>query len=172
MNSLGHTSFHFCICQAPSSSLGELSLWAGDLCCSPQGPSISNLPTWDWEHLKGYKGPRLQFTFTPRLKSDIFRVSGESSCSRTSFPWERHCLVWLCQVLWGYWRLPLRHSIEPHISRGANVMSNKSWWHVLGNQCCPNGGLLHTNASSMLISRYNSYCYLRAQTWCAALISG
>lgn len=149
MNSLCHTSFHFHICQAASPSHDQLSLWAGDLCCRLQGPSISNLPTWDRGHLKSYKGAPLQFIFTLRLKCDIFIVSEESSCCRTSFPWERHCLVWLCQVLWGFWRLPPRHSIQLHTSQGANIMSNKSRWHLLGNQCHPNGGLLHTEASSM-----------------------
>lgn len=105
-------------------------------------PNIENIS-------KATKAPPLQFTFTLRLKSDIFIVSRESSCSRTSFPWERHCLVRLCQVLSGSWRLPLRHSIQLHISQGANVMSNKSQWHLLGNQCCPNGRLLHTKVSSM-----------------------
>lgn len=176
LNSLRHSSFHLCLHQAPSYS--ELCQWArrSMLCHASRGPSLSNLPTWEPGHLKSHKGPPLPVTSTISLKSDIFIVSGESSCSRTSLPWGRHCLSQLCQVLWGSWRLTLKHWIWLHISQGANVMSNKLRWHLLGNRHCPNGRLLHTKSffmqQSMLISRRNSYRYLGAQTWCAAPISG
>lgn len=124
-----------------SRGVGTLTCTARSQSFHPSHLGAGTFPKPQW--------PCSPLTSTIGLKSNILTVSGESSCSRMSLPRGRHCLGQLCQVLWGSWRLTLRHWIRLHISRGANVMSNKPQWHLLGNRCCPNGGLLHTKALSM-----------------------